>query len=180
LVILEGRVPPRSEVAPVFATVVFPVFGWSIIWFFERLPDWLPFLPLWDILSIFAYTQALALLESTLLLLFLIILASLLPAPWLRARFAVQGSAIAFMLVFWTILFQLIFEPIIRTWNVGEFILWFGLALISIILACVLVHRSRRLAKVVGGLADRMTVLLYIYVPLGLIGLTVVVLRNVL
>jgi hypothetical protein len=45
---------------------------------------------------------------------------------------------------------------------------------------CVLVYRSRRIERAIRALAERLTVLLYVYVPLGLLSLIVVIARNVL
>jgi hypothetical protein len=142
------------------------------------MPGWIPYLNIWKILSIFAYTQAFALLESAFILLLLTILAVILPARLFRDKFAVQGTTIVFMTTFWTILFQSIFFNV-RQWALAQFFVWFGLSLVSIVIACVLVHRSRRIEKAVSALAERLTVFLYIYIPLGLLGLIVVIIRNI-
>jgi hypothetical protein len=172
--------PPGRDLLPVFSTVLFPVFSWSMIWFFQKMPGWQPFLDAWAILSILAYALAFALLESLILLGLLVVLAAILPARALRARFVALGSTLVLATTFWTIIFQLIFEPVILYWSGAEFALWFGLALVSIILAMLLVHRSRRAQGIVSALADQLTVFAYLYVPLGLLGLVVVLARNIL
>jgi hypothetical protein len=138
------------------------------------------YLGAWDTLGIFAYIQAFALLESSFILSSILILAAVLPARFLRSRFVAQGSAVVLAITFWTVLFQLIFEAAMVAWPPSQFFLWFGLALASIIVALVLVHRSWRVARVVTGLAERLTVFLYLYLPLGIMGLLVVVARNIL
>jgi hypothetical protein len=167
-------------VVRVFAACVFPVFSWSVLWFLQNVFGWLPYLNVWNTLSIFAYTQAFALLESSLIVLLLIGVAAVLPARSFRDRFTAQASTAVFVLTFWTVLFQLVFDPVMRTWSSAEFVLWFGLALVSVILACVLAHRSSRIETVVIAIAERLTIFLYFYVPLGLMGLIVVIERNVL
>ena len=120
---------------PVLATVLFPVFSWSVIWFLQKMPGWQPFLDIWSILSILAYALAFALLESLIVLGLLIALAAIIPARALRAQFAALGSTIVLVTAFWTIIFQLVSEPTVRYWSGSELAFWTGLALLSIILA---------------------------------------------
>jgi hypothetical protein len=163
----------------VFAACVFLIFSWSILWFFQRVPGWLPYLNVWDIAGILAYTQAFALLESLATLLVILLVAILLPARWCASAFTAYGGTLVLALGFWAALLQLIFDVVIADWTGLEFIGWFGLALVSIVVACVLVRRSRRIARAIEGLLERLTIFLYIYVPLGLIGALVVLFRNV-
>jgi hypothetical protein len=142
------------------------------------MPGWLQFLNLWDIASIFAYTQAFALLESVLVLVFLIVLGVVLPPWFFRDYFAAQGSMVVFMTVLWTAVFQSI-KAEIRLWSLGEFIFWAALSLMTVGVSCVLIHRSGRVKVAVQAFAERLTVLLYIYVPLGLLSLVIVVVRNI-
>jgi hypothetical protein len=180
LATFRSRLPPSRDLVPVFATVLFPVSSWSMIWFFQKMPGWQPFLGTWAILSILAYALAFALLESLIVLGLLVILAAILPARAVRTRFVALASTLVLAITFWTVVFQLIFQPVILYWSGAEFALWFGLALVSILLAVLLVHRSKRAQRLVSGLADRLTVFVYLYVPLGLLGLLVVVARNML
>lgn len=84
-----------------------------------------------------------------------------------------------FMITFWTLLFQGIAFAL-PLWSSGQLLLGLMLPLVSIVVACALVHRSEKAEKAIRALADRLTVFLYIYVPLGLLGLIVVVARNIL
>jgi hypothetical protein len=139
------------------------------------MPGWLPFLKGWQILGIFAYTQAVALLESLSLLLLLIILATVLPAPLFRSKFVAIGTALAISAAFWIAAGQVIILD-----NPSQLRLWAILALSFTVLSCILVHRHVCLEKTLVSLADRLTVLLYLYVPLGLLGLIVILVRNLL
>jgi hypothetical protein len=179
LAISSSRLPKRVEIAPVYAACVFPIFSWSIVWFFQKMPGWLPYLSLTKVLSILAYGQAFALFESALLLLLLILPATVLPARFFRDRFTAQASTIAFTLTFWAIVFQII-NTTTEVWAPGRLSLWAVLLLASLVILCALVRRSGRLAQITTAVAERLTVFLYIYVPLGLLGLAVVVARNIL
>lgn len=176
----RSRLPSQRDVIRVSAVCVFLVFSWSILWFLQNVSGWLPYLSVWNTLSIFAYTQAFALLESLLVLMLLVGVAAVLPTPAFRSRFTAQAGAVVFSLTFWVALFQLVFDAVLRGWTLAEFVLWFGLALVSVALACVLAYRVRRIEMVIIALAERLTVFLYCYVPLGLVGLIVVIGRNLL
>jgi hypothetical protein len=139
---------------------------------------WLMFLPLTDILSILAYAQAFALLESLLVLLLLVLLAAMLPARLLRDQFVAQGSVIVFMTTLWAAIFHRI-SAYLFAYAPGKVFLWIALALVALVIACVLVHRLQRVADMVRAFAERLIVLLYIYVPLGCLGLLIVAGRNI-
>ena len=142
------------------------------------MPGWLPFLNLWDIASIFAYTQAFALLESALVLFLLIVLCVVLPARFFRDKFAAQGSMVVLMAALWTAVFLSVSAEI-RFWSLGEFLFWFALSLAAIGAPCILIHRSRRIERAIRAFAGRLVVLLYVYVPLSCLSLIIVIVRNV-
>ena len=139
----------------------------------------MPFLSLWDILGIFAYTQAFALLESSAVLFGLLLVGAVLPARFFRDRFLTQASTVVFAITFWIIVFQSIISTV-RRWTVLMMLFWFGLALVSVVLSCILVRRSKWIERVISAFVERLTVFLYIYVFLGLVGLLVVIVRNLL
>jgi hypothetical protein len=143
------------------------------------MPGWLPFLSIWEILSIFAYTQMFALLESLSVLLLLIVLAVILPPHFFRNSFVAQGSTLLFVSAFWIILFQSIWFSVVE-WAASKLLLWLVLSLLTILISCFLVHRTERLKRLLCALADRISVFLYLYVPLGILGLVAVIARNVL
>ena len=176
---IRERLPGKADLAPVLASCVFLVFSWSMLWFLQQMPGWMAFLDSWDILGILAYVQAFALLESVLVLLPVIVVAIILPANWFRDRFAAQGSMMVFTITFWTVLFQGIAFAL-PLWSSGQLLLGLMLPLASIVVACALVHRSEKAEKAIRALADRLTVFLYIYIPLGFLGLIVVAARNIL
>lgn len=173
------RLPNRDEVAPVFAAFIFPIFSWSIVWFFQKMPGWLPYLSIAKVLSIFAYVQAFALFESVLFLSLLVLLAAVLPTRFFRDIFSAQGSMIAFALTFWVIIFQIV-NTTTETWPPGRLLLWAICLSASLMLLHLLVRRSKPVARITTAIAERLTVFLYIYVPLGLLGIAIVVVRNVL
>jgi hypothetical protein len=162
----------------VFASCVFPIYGWSILWFLHKLPSWLQYLDFWDSVSIFAYTQAFALLESVVVLFVLVVLSIVLPVRFFRDKFAAQGSVMVFVAACLAVLLRA-FDLGLRSWNFGELLLGLVLSLVPIGASCVLVHCSQRLEDAIGAFAERLTLMLYVYVPLGLLSLVFVVARNI-
>ena len=160
-----------------FAACVFPVCTWAIFAFFEKLPSWLLFLSFRDLVGLFAYTEFFALLESTMVLLAMILLGVILPGRFFRDRFAAQGSTIVLLSAAWGVKLQREAHTI-RSWPLKTFVLWSVLYLMSIGVAYLLIHRYERLEQYAIAFAERLTILLYIYVPLSLIGLLVVILLN--
>ncbi len=179
LTFIRDRFPPRNDTIPVFAASIFIVYSWAILWFLQKMPGWLPFLSLWAILSILAYTLAFALLESCAVLLVLVLFGVLTPYKLIRARFISQGSVILFAAASWTAFIQLL-RGALRMWSLSESILWFGIAILSIVCASVLVYRMPRFQQALRSLCTRLSIFLYIYVPIGIISCMVVLVRNIL
>lgn len=175
---LKRRIPSRNDLVAVFAVCVLVTFSWSILWFLYKLPSWLAFLSAWNTLGILAYGLVSSFLESALLLLLLVVSAVILPGGWLRDEFTIHGTLIVIVLTFWLGLVQRFSS--LRLWSDGQIWLGLSLVLITIVLASILVRRLRPLGNVLRGLAGRATILLYVYVPLSILSLAIVVVRNVL
>ncbi len=165
-----------------FAACVAPVYTWSILAFLEQVPGWLFYLNIWDVISIFAYTQAFAFLESAIVLLILILLGVILPARFLRDRFIAQGSIIVFLTVAWAVAIHYTgFFPFSKyaPWYSKRFIFGVVLYLVSIGISYVLISHHQRLEQAINSFIERLTVLLYIYVPITGLSAIVIALRNI-
>jgi hypothetical protein len=118
-------------------------------------------------------------------LLVLILLSAILPARLLRDRFVAQGSIIMFLTSFWAVALALHDFSVIRSEDPNkfltpsEFLLWSVLYLASIGVYWALIRRSKRLEAAVNAVAERLTVLLYVYVSTSLFSVIVVILRNI-
>ncbi len=137
------------------------------------MPGWLVYLNAWDLIGTFAYTQAFALLESTTALLIAILLGAILPARFLRDRFVSQGSMAVLLTSGWLIAAQyeiIPFGPPSKR--------FFLLHLASIGVSWMLIHRYKRLEESIDSFVERLTVLLYVYVPIGFLSVVIVILRN--
>jgi hypothetical protein len=178
---LKSKLPIRKEVLAVFSTAVFISFSWSIYHMFFQVPSWLFYLTLNDILWISAYVLGFALLESAFLLGFMILLSILYPKKHYKNKFVAQSSLILLILTIGALLYQQ---------NIGMLKWWGWLELLIFILAFIscltvlvlsfsfLFDRVARLKGLMEAIADRLTVFSLIYLPLGVLGLIVMIFRN--
>jgi len=162
----------------VFGIVAFVCFSWSLIGFFNKLSSFILYFTLEEIGSVFAYMMAFALLESLVVTGFLVLLSALFPSEWLKNGFAYKGFLVTVILTIDAILFQK-FLPY-RTPSA----LLLGLSTIlpmAIIVIMIHVLQSRpKLQNLFINVQDRFLILLFAYLPIGLVSLLVVTVRNLL
>jgi len=165
----------------VFSVIVFIVFSWTLYRVFWWVPSWLEYLSIWNILIIVAYVLAFALFESLAVMGLIVILGLLFPKHTFKDQFIVQGSAISAALGVIAFLVQrkvsLIYK--LELWQTLAYptLIFLGTAILVLMLS-VIFKRFNLLTRLVLAVAERMTIFVYLYVPLGLIGMLVVVARN--
>jgi hypothetical protein len=167
---MKGKVPEKHLQITVLGFVVFLVFSWSIFWFLYRLPSWTYYLGAIDILSIFAYSMASSLFESLVIHLIMVMFAVVLPTDWFGSKYGAQ-SAVTLLAVIFVTFFSL--------GSTNQFI-WQLLFLLIIIISNILVIRLEKLNQVINTLVGRFDIFIYVYIPLGVIGVLVVIVRNIL
>jgi hypothetical protein len=159
--------------------IVLIVYGWTIIWFFWRLPGWLLFLRAPEVLMAFAYALATNLAESLVVLVPLVLLNFLLPKAWFRDFFVARGSAAAIAalayIVFLTYQFQYKSEyPSLRLPGWQLIVPSVAIPLLAYAWGKVAVLR-----KALESLADRATIFLYVTLPASIVAALVVLFRSV-
>lgn len=175
LIALRNKFPPRHEILALYATIVFLIYGWAVVTFFWKVPSWLYFLSVGELAAIFSYTLASSLLESTVILIVFLFAGLLLPAPIFADQFTVRGSVIIYILTFWAAIFNLITLIQLPTTND---ILSFGLiTLLTVTLGLVVTERFPAVQKMLSGLGNRLTVFLYLWLPLSVMGILVILFR---
>jgi len=138
---------------------------------------------LWDIVPILAYVLAFALFESLLVIGVLLLLSFLLPSRYLKDHFIAQGSLMAIMFGGASILVHK-YLSIAYPWSPRQIIVNSALfvaaiVFLSLVISYLSVDRSARFENLIAGLAERMSIFFYLYVPLGVISLIIVVMRNI-
>lgn len=174
---LNERLPRGGDVISVLAASIFVVFSWSLRGFFELLPSFIESHKTGVIFAIFSYMMAFALFESLLLTSVLVLLCILLPGKWYKDGFAYKGLLTVIVLAVCMILLQKN-DLMITGRNTEAFLPGIVVASLALFLSIILAHFISPLQRIFMELADRMQIFLYVYIPLGVLGLLVVMIRN--
>jgi len=178
---LRARLPSQNQVFLVFSVIVFVVFSWTLIREFFQVPSWLKYMVLGDILVITAYILAFALFESLLVLGFLLMLSVVFPVQIFRDYFIAQGCTLVSVAGLGAVMLQenisLVYHLKVTELIYYPLFILLGIVILVFALAFVF-DRLSFLPRLIATIADRMTVFTYLYVPLGLIALVIVILRN--
>lgn len=177
---LMSRLPDRRSIIGVYATAVFLVYGWTLLASFWKVPSWMFYLKISEILSVYAYSFVIDFIESVLLLFMVVVIGLLLPKRWWNAQFTTKG-AIWIIVVMGSIMLRLYTNRapddwenfVYNQWSWWGFTFLLGAAL-SFVFSGVSWLRSG-----LESLVDRLVVFLYIYLPLTIISVIAVFARIV-
>lgn len=175
---IGNRFPHRNEIISVFAVAVFACFTWTIIGFFHKLSSFTLYFTFAEIATIFAYMMAFALLESLTVTVSIVLLSVILPASWLKEGFAVKGFVFLIVATAAAILFQKELKD-----HFPSTLMLLASSVLPLLLIAILIIIVRSMPKVQNillNVQDRILIMLFIYVPIGLISLIVVMYRNLL
>jgi hypothetical protein len=182
LSLIKRYFPTWQQVFPVFLTILFPVTFWSVLNFSRELPSYLMRMKIWEIVGVFAYTQVFAFLESSLLLLSLIIIAELLPYPLFLKHFTTQAALISILATLWIIPLHYktqiltIFPKFENSWASG---IWLGIFVALVVGLSFLLSRYKRLERAFDTFIDKLTVVSSLYLIVDISSLLIVLIRNV-
>ena len=175
---LHHRIPDKRNIVTVFAVAMFLVYTWTLYSSFWKLPSWLFFLQVGEILSIYAYAFVVNFMESILLILIVLLPAVLLPRSWWTDTFIAKASALILIILGSAVLHMSLYRtPDTRADFInGQSSWWIGTLLIAAILTW-LAGRVKWIRSGLENVADRFVVFLYIYLPLTAIALLIVLAR---
>ncbi len=174
--ILSRRLPGFHDILPVYAVVVFMVYGWTLFTYFRYLHYWIDFLNVSEIFAIFCYSMLADLAESLFILFVLLGICAILPPQFLKDRFVVRGT-LAVICVLGSILVFLNDFP-----DLNDYLLtllpWTAATIFVAALAAFVSARSGFVARAVMWLSDSMIIFLYIFMPVTALSFVVVLFRN--
>ena len=174
---IRNRLPHRSDLLAVLSVTVFFSYSWTLLIFLYKLSSFLLYFTLGEVADIFTFMMAFTLLESLAVMGVLVLLSVILPSSWLRNGFAFKGFVIVSIATVTSILFQKTLDDYPSTWA----LVLFSLVPLAAIVGLIAMVRSRpRLLQLLNNIQDRILIMLYVYVPLGLLSLAVVLYRNLL
>ena len=173
----KDRLPSRAAILQVYAIIALMIYGWTIGAFFWKFPSWLFFLTVGDILVLFAYAMVSALFESLILLGILLLVCLLLPAAWMRDSFATRGTSAAVFGIGFLMAITVRFTADIYSW-ISDLPLWLLAGLAATVLFTFASARVRAAVRAAAWISDRAVVLLFLFTPVSLVSLVVVLYRN--
>ena len=177
--LFRRRLPDRREIYAVLGVVVFVVHSWSMRGFFHEVPSFILYYKIGQILAIFLYMMAFALFESLLVTFGLGLLSLVMPVKWFRDGFIYKS----FITVVVGAIAMLWLENTIMSLNntfppMGLLLRAAGLTFGLWVLLLLALHNAKPLQKAILLVSDRIGVLAYLYIPLGILGFVVVFVRN--
>lgn len=172
------RFPDRTQILPVYAVAAFIVYAWALLWFFWKVPGWLYYLSVGDVLAALTYVLATNLAESLLVLCAPLILAAILPKRWFRDVFVARGASLCIAGLGYAMFLADTFKSKIdypalslHAWTVPVVLI----AIALLVYACGRISLVRRVLEVI---ADRATIFVYILVPASLLSLVAISVRS--
>lgn len=181
----------RQELWSLFLTCAFPLHMWALIMAFRDL-SWLSErTSTWDAIGVASYAMLIAFVESLLVFLVTVLVGFLVPAKWSSERRTTFISLLILLLFLWAIISQLL-----ALWDVNlpdaavQFlrnsshplrILYAGslaVVVLSIALPVYAFLRSGGSVSFMKELMDRLSTLTAFYLVFDLLGIVIIVIRN--
>ena len=174
---IPGKIPKLEQIAPVYAVIVAIIYPWTLTRYFWKLSSWLLFASVGDFAAFFAYMVFVNLVESILVLLAPLALSVLLPRRWFYDHFVTRSVA----LVLFGLGFLIYLNRNLHADSAFPLALIRGipLAAVAILVFTFLVDRVSLIRKLLEELANRLTIFLYISIPVSAIALLIVLVRNI-
>jgi hypothetical protein len=181
----------RQGLQALFLTCAFPFHFWTLILVFRDISWLTERTNLWDAIGVASYGMIFAFIESALVFLIVVLAGFVIPKWQADRRIAFLGLLILLTAV-WGMISQLLF-----IWNVSlpvsaiQFLRNSGHALrimyavclsvvsITVLLPIYFFIRSRKSVMVMQGLMDRLSLLTMLYLFFDVLGLVIVIIRNI-
>ena len=177
---MSKRLPHVNEIISVFAVISAMTYGWTLLAFLWKLPSWLDYLTYGEILTVYSYSLLTNFMESIFVLALILLLCVILPARFLRDVFTLRGTIFAISLL-GTMMFVLSFYSDDNPALMESLPVWLVILVLSSLFMVLLDMLSRNVRSVASALlwlSDRLTIFLYVNLPLSLLALIVVTIRN--
>ena len=170
------RLPKLNDVLSVYAVIATMLFAWSTLLFFWYLPSWMHFMLLGEIAATFSYVVIASFLEGVSFLLFLLVLCFFLPPEYLRDEFAARGTALTLPIIGMIMIYFRITNE-----NIARIIFSVTGLVISLVVILLFYFSANnpRIKSTLAALADRFTVFLYILIPIFVLSLLSIAVRNI-
>jgi hypothetical protein len=171
------KIPKLEDIAPVYAVIVMMIYSWTLSRFFWKLSSWILFASVGDLTVFFAYMVVVNLLESVLVLLVPILMSIILPQKWFYDQFKTKSISLVLLGLGYLIYLD---KKLYADFPFPlALVRWIPVAGVAILLLVFLIDRVGFLRRVLDELANRLTIFLYISIPISVVSLLVILIRNV-
>lgn len=182
----------RQGLWSLFLMCAFPLHAWTLILAFRDISWLTERTNAWDAVGVVSYGLVFAFVESLLFFAVMALLGYLVPGRWDADWRVALLTVLALVASLWAMLEQLFF--LIGTGWPGWFVsflvssghparvfiaLLVGVVGLTVLLPVVFVVRSERAYRAVRGLIDRLSILTIFYLVLDVVGLVIVIVRNI-
>jgi hypothetical protein len=174
---MKNRIPSIQEIIPVYAVVSFIIYGWTSVMFFWKLPSYSDFLTPAEIFGALSYSVFTNLIESLILISGLLCLYALLPPRYFRNTFTAFGSIATTIFLVSIMLYQRHYANARLDYTSG-IRFWAIVTMIAILLFIFVTAKINFVRTAIVSIADRMVIFLYIFIPLSVICVLDVIIRN--
>jgi hypothetical protein len=174
---LKNRLPAFQDVLAVYGLIVLLIYGWTIYWYLWKLPSWLYFLSLPEILFVYTYAAVLNFIETLIVIALPLALCLALPVAWMRDRFVSRSVILVIVLLAALINYVNLMTSLLRIPP--------GLAFPTLLAAVVtaflmfVAGRVGFIRKAIEEIASRSVIFVYIFLPLTALSFLVVLARNI-
>lgn len=175
---LAARLPDKGSVLNLFATAAFLVYGWTLYASFWKIPSWIYFLRLNEIFSVYAYSFLVNFMESILLTCGLVFLGFFLSGNLWKDGFLAASVMMLILVVGSALVHMRIYDdPNLRAGFISSQKRWWLVTFVIAFGASCIAPRVGWLRRFLETLADRFSVFLYLYIPLTVLSLGIVIVR---
>ena len=190
----------RSGILRLFLLVSFPIHFWAFLIALRDIEAVVRLTNAWEGISEIAYVLMFALLESVILFIIFYILGLLLPKKWKEGKRVLLLGVLSFIVTIWGIIKQINFELLspkqkylakgvfvillersAHPLRNGAFVLLtlFLIVIASVVVPVIIINKSTKSYHFLSKISDNIAQLSMIYIILDLLGLVIILFRNV-
>jgi hypothetical protein len=172
LATFKRRFTPRG-LTQIFVYCAFPVHVWVLVNMFRDVPSWVLYMPGSEIVGMVGYTLSFALFETLFALVLAIMIGMVIPKRWVVDKYIPMISLWLVELAVMAVVFQ---HYIIAYLAKRTIVMVFaGILVVS----SLILLRFPKIGDLFRWIADRLVLLSFIYIFFDVLGVLVVILRNV-
>ena len=180
---LRSRFPSRQDTFLVLAVTTAPIYLWALLNFLREVPGYILRADLSFILAVLSYTLASCLIESLTITGMVVLLAVILPRRLLLDRFVPQAMILVLIPAFWVI--PIHYQSRIAgglglpaQMYIALVVVWLITFIIALVDLSIIIRRRPKVEAGFLDVADRLTVLAWVFIVAGIISLGNVMVRN--